>query len=268
MTFLKWRSVIKAIGVFQCCPTTAGPYEEIAGNREGNIFRLYLGRSMLAELPDVLGRVREVEVAKRTPAACGLSERTVYRILNEKREADESGRKVSTPGKKRPKRTPTKTNIHSFTAAAIKRQIYSLYKTDFSPSVEDIRDALDKSGLFYGSKWSVRDGMIDKAVDRFVISLDSDSDDDDGDDNVEVEESATAHTNNFMESVCLLPPSLPQMSGQPGQPLSGQTDEDGQRRGDGKTDKQVCRWTDGSSDVQADRCVAGCMDEQRDSWVD
>ncbi|KAJ4430966.1 hypothetical protein ANN_19559 [Periplaneta americana] len=54
-----------------------------------------------------------------------------------------------------------------------------------------------------------RDGMIDKAVDRFVISLDSDSDDDDGDDNmeVEVEESATAHTNSFMEGVCLLPPS-------------------------------------------------------------
>lgn len=52
-----------------------------------------------------------VEVAKQTPAACGVSERTVYRILNEKREADESGKKVSTPGKKRPKRTPTKTNI-------------------------------------------------------------------------------------------------------------------------------------------------------------
>ncbi|KAJ4430969.1 hypothetical protein ANN_19562 [Periplaneta americana] len=62
-----------------------------------------------------------------------------------------------------------------------------------------------------------RDGMIDKAVDRFVISLDSDSDDDDGDDNmeVEVEESATAHTNSFMEGVRLLPPSPPQSSGQP-----------------------------------------------------
>ncbi|KAJ4425329.1 hypothetical protein ANN_28248 [Periplaneta americana] len=59
--------------------------------------------------------------------------------------------------------------------------------------------------------------MIDKAVDRFVISLDSDSDDDDGDDNmeVEVEESATAHTNIFIEGDCLLPPSPPQSSGQP-----------------------------------------------------
>ncbi|KAJ4433757.1 hypothetical protein ANN_16069 [Periplaneta americana] len=103
-----------------------------------------------------------VEVAKQTAAACGVSERTVYRILNEKREADESGRKVSTPGKKRPQRTPTKTNIDSFTAAAIKRQIYSLYKTDFIPSVEDIRDALHKSGLFSGSKWSniLRNGTI------------------------------------------------------------------------------------------------------------
>ncbi|KAJ4427809.1 hypothetical protein ANN_25466 [Periplaneta americana] len=46
-----------------------------------------------------------------------------------------------------------------------------------------------------------RDGTIDKAVDRFVISLDSDSD------NMKVEESATAYTNNFMEGFCLLPPS-------------------------------------------------------------
>ncbi|KAJ4449475.1 hypothetical protein ANN_00874 [Periplaneta americana] len=42
--------------------------------------------------------------------------------------------------------------VHS---AAIKRQIYSLYKADFIPSVKDIRDALDKSWLFSGSKWSV-----------------------------------------------------------------------------------------------------------------
>ncbi|KAJ4447818.1 hypothetical protein ANN_09826 [Periplaneta americana] len=59
-----------------------------------------------------------------------------------------------------------------------------------------------------------RDGMIEKAVDRFIISLDSGSDDDDCDNNmeVEVEESATAHTNSFMEGVCLLPSSPPQKS--------------------------------------------------------
>lgn len=70
-------------------------------------------------------------VIERTAAATGISSRSVSRILKKQREALESGSVLRTPGKKRPNRTPQKTAIDSFSAAAIRRVIYSLYRTDF-----------------------------------------------------------------------------------------------------------------------------------------
>ena len=49
-----------------------------------------------------------------------------------------------------------KTNIDSFTGEAIKRAVYSLYKTDFVPSVNDIRKFLQENDIFRGSKWSLQ----------------------------------------------------------------------------------------------------------------
>ncbi|KAJ4432607.1 hypothetical protein ANN_21230 [Periplaneta americana] len=63
--------------------------------------------------------IKAAVLPQRTAVDCGVSERTVYRILNEKREADESGRRLQLKTKERPK-----TNIDSFTAAAIKRPLF------------------------------------------------------------------------------------------------------------------------------------------------
>ncbi|KAJ4434523.1 hypothetical protein ANN_23085 [Periplaneta americana] len=48
-------------------------------------------------------------VLGRTAVATGVSRRTVSRILNKKQQAEKSGNVLSTPGKKRPNRTPNKT---------------------------------------------------------------------------------------------------------------------------------------------------------------
>ncbi|PSN34394.1 hypothetical protein C0J52_15174, partial [Blattella germanica] len=47
-----------------------------------------------------------------------------------------------TPGKKCPNRRSRKTEIYYFTATAIKRTIYSLYRTNFLPSLLDVYESL------------------------------------------------------------------------------------------------------------------------------
>ena len=96
------------------------------------------------------------DITGRTAAATGVSRRTVYRILDEKKKSDVDGCVLSTPRKKRPSRTPTKTVVDSFSASAI-RTVYSLYRTHFLPSLNDIREALKEADLFHGSKWVLRE---------------------------------------------------------------------------------------------------------------
>ncbi|PSN37568.1 hypothetical protein C0J52_12648 [Blattella germanica] len=97
------------------------------------------------------------DITGRTAAATGVSRRTVYRILDEKKKSDVEGCVLSTPRKKRPSRTPTKTVVDSFSASAIRRTVYSLYRTHFIPSLNDIREALKEADLFHGSKWALRE---------------------------------------------------------------------------------------------------------------
>ena len=93
-------------------------------------------------------------ILKRTAAAVGKSEKTVRTIVNEKRRTEETGDKIRTPGKKRNYQA-RKTNVDSFTANAIKRAVYGMYKVDFVPSISDIKDDLEKKEIFKGSKWAV-----------------------------------------------------------------------------------------------------------------
>ncbi|PSN50533.1 hypothetical protein C0J52_03508 [Blattella germanica] len=97
------------------------------------------------------------DITGRTVAATGVSRRTVYRILDEKKKSDVAGCVLSTPGKKRPSKTPTKTVVDSFSASAIRRTVYSLYRTHFLPSLNDTRKALKEADLFHGSKWALRE---------------------------------------------------------------------------------------------------------------
>ncbi|PSN33428.1 hypothetical protein C0J52_22596 [Blattella germanica] len=92
------------------------------------------------------------DITGRTDAATGVSRRTVYRILDEKKKSDVAGCVLSTPGEKRTSRTPTKTVVDSFSASAIRRTVYSLYRTHFLPSLNDIKEALKEADLFHGSK--------------------------------------------------------------------------------------------------------------------
>lgn len=97
------------------------------------------------------------KVLERTACATGVSKRTVSRILNEHKMAKQAGTRLGTPGKKRPNRTPKKTIIDSFTKSAIRRTIYQLYESRFLPSLNDMKEALNKAGLFDCSKWALRE---------------------------------------------------------------------------------------------------------------
>ena len=47
--------------------------------------------------------------------------------------------------------------MDSFSASAITRTVYSLYRTHFLRSLNDIREALKEADLFHGSKWALRE---------------------------------------------------------------------------------------------------------------
>ncbi|KAJ4435156.1 hypothetical protein ANN_23732 [Periplaneta americana] len=106
-------------------------------------------------------------VLGRTAVATGVSRRTVSRNLNQKQQAEKSGNVLSTPGKKRPNRTPNKTVIDSFTGSAIRRTIYNLYQSKFLPSLDNMREALKEAKLFDGSKWTLRQ-ILKKTKFRYV----------------------------------------------------------------------------------------------------
>ena len=57
-------------------------------------------------------------IVERT-AATGISSCSVLQILKEHKNAEASGGRLQTPGKKRPNRRLKKTKIDSFTTAAI-----------------------------------------------------------------------------------------------------------------------------------------------------
>ncbi|PSN40126.1 hypothetical protein C0J52_26722 [Blattella germanica] len=59
-------------------------------------------------------------IVERSAAATGISSRSVLRILKEHKNAEASGGRLQTPGKKRLNRRTRKTEIDSFTAAAIR----------------------------------------------------------------------------------------------------------------------------------------------------
>ncbi|PSN44869.1 hypothetical protein C0J52_10283 [Blattella germanica] len=137
------------------------------------------------------------DITGRTAAATGVSRRTVYRILDEKKKSDVAGCVLSTPGKKRPCRTPTKTVVDSFSASAI-RTVYSLYRTHFLPSLNDIREALKEADLFHG---------MDEVVDRLCNNLEDSDNDEEEEDCSEEGNSATASSSSNIPGICPLPPS-------------------------------------------------------------
>ncbi|KOB71227.1 Uncharacterized protein OBRU01_13955 [Operophtera brumata] len=63
---------------------------------------------------------------ERVAAATGVGERFVRKLVKEKEQADATGSKISTPGKKR-ERTKGKIEIDDFDIGVIRRKIHEFY---------------------------------------------------------------------------------------------------------------------------------------------
>ncbi|VVD00987.1 unnamed protein product [Leptidea sinapis] len=103
---------------------------------------------------------------ERVTAATGVGERFVRKLVKEKEQADETGTKISTPGKKR-KRTKGKIEVDNFDLGVIRRKIHEFYSMrkeiltlakllnvlqediDFKGSRETLRKILTKIGFRY-----------------------------------------------------------------------------------------------------------------------
>ena len=113
---------------------------------------------MMISVSDIMGR---------TATATGVSRSTIYRVINEKKkECSTPGAKLSTPGKKRPNRTPTKSNIDTFAAAPIKRKIYT-YSTSYIPRLIGMHKVFKLNKLIEGSVWTLRQ-MLKKLNFRYA----------------------------------------------------------------------------------------------------
>ncbi|XP_072930356.1 uncharacterized protein [Epargyreus clarus] len=104
------------------------------------------------------------KVTERVAAATGVSERFVYKLMNEKKKAEESNVKLSTPGKNRERKTG-KLDIDDFDIGVIRRKIHEFYsfrkeiptipkllnilreEIDFSAKRETLRKLLHKIGF-------------------------------------------------------------------------------------------------------------------------
>lgn len=91
------------------------------------------------------------KVRVRVAAACGISEKSIQRIVKQK---EEDGI-VSTPGKKRP-RLDIVNKMDSFDKDAYRRHIYSYYERKELPTLNKLVVSLGEAGLFSGSRSSLR----------------------------------------------------------------------------------------------------------------
>ena len=84
-----------------------------------------------------------------------------------KKEGSTPMTKLVTLGKKkRPNRTPTKSNIDTFAAVVIKRKIYS-YSTSYIPRLIDMLKVLTQNKLIERSIWTLRQ-MLKKLNFRYA----------------------------------------------------------------------------------------------------
>ncbi|VVD02918.1 unnamed protein product [Leptidea sinapis] len=66
------------------------------------------------------------KLCDRVAAATGVGERFVRKLVKEKEQADETGTKISTPGKKR-KMTKGKIEVDNFDLGVSRRKIHEFY---------------------------------------------------------------------------------------------------------------------------------------------
>lgn len=91
-----------------------------------------------------------------TAEATKISTATVYRIKKEKiqHSADNPGKLLSTPDKKRVKKSPV-TNIDSFDKTAIRNHIYSYYMRKEHPTMAKLLKSLAENDIFQGCRESL-----------------------------------------------------------------------------------------------------------------
>lgn len=96
----------------------------------------------------------------------GVSERFVYKLVNEEKLAQNSGTKISTPGKKR-KRTKGKIEVDDFDIGVIKRKIHEFYSEKKEiPTIPKLLNTLRGDINFKGGRETLRN-LLKKIGFRF-----------------------------------------------------------------------------------------------------
>lgn len=89
------------------------------------------------------------QIQQRTAAALGVSKNTVWRVTMEKFNSPEESSKLSTPGKKRSRKSAV-TDLDSFQEDAIRRHVYDYYIRREHPTVKKLLVSLRECDLFSG----------------------------------------------------------------------------------------------------------------------